>query len=178
MSQANQLRSKILGVGSYVPPNCVTNHDLVEMLDTSDEWIQQRTGIKQRYWVEPGTNTSDLAKQACEKALENAKVSKEEIDLIVFATLSGDHEFPGTGCFLQAKLGIPGVPTIDIKQQCTGFVYGLSIADQYIRTGMYKKVLVVGAEVHSTGLDRSPAGRDIAVLFGAVSYTHLTLPTR
>lgn len=159
-------RSEILGVGSYVPPKVWTNNDLTQLMDTSDEWIQQRTGIKQRHWVEGDTTTSDLALEATKKALDSAGVKKEEIDLIVFATICPDHEFPGTGVYLQRKLGIPGVGTLDIKQACTGFLTGMSIADQYIRTGNKKRVLVVGAEVHSKGLDRTTKGRDVAVLFG------------
>lgn len=160
--------SKILGVGSYVPPQVWTNEDLTKILETSDEWIQQRTGIKQRHWVdlESTTSSSDLAVVAAEKALANAGVKKEEIDMIVFATLSPDHEFPGTACFFQDKFGVPGIPALDVRQQCTGFLYGMSIADQFIKTGMYKKVLLVGAEVHSKGLDRTTKGRDVAVLFG------------
>ncbi len=160
------IKSRILGVGSYVPPRVYTNDDIAAMMDTSDEWIRQRTGIEQRHWVEGAMNTSDLALAASERALESAKVSKGEIDCIIAATLTPDHDFPGLGCFLQAKLGVPGIPAIDVREQCSGFLYGLSIADQYVRTGTYKRVLVVGAEVHSKGLDRSPAGRDVSVLFG------------
>lgn len=160
--------SKILGVGSYVPPRVWTNDDLKTLMDTSDEWIQQRTGIKQRHWVEQDSTTcsSDLGLEASLKALEAAQVKKEEIDLIIFATLSPDHDFPGTACFFQNKLGVPGIPALDVRQQCSGFIYGMSIADQFIRTGMYKKVLVVGAETHSKGLDKTTRGRDVAVLFG------------
>lgn len=158
--------SRILGVGSYVPPKVWANDDLAEMMDTSDEWIRQRTGIEQRHWVGPGVDTTDLALVAAERALESAKTRKEELDAIVFATLSPDYDFPGGGCFLQAKLGVPGIAAIDVRQQCTGFIYGLSVADQFVKTGMYRRVLVVGAEVHSRGLNRSPEGRDVAVLFG------------
>lgn len=160
------LRSKIAGVAGYVPPRVLKNDDLSAMMDTSDEWIQQRTGIRQRHWVDEGANTSDLALEASREAIVRAGIRKEDIDLIVLATLSPDHDFPGTACFLQAKLGLPGVPALDIRQQCTGFVYGVSIADQFIRSGMYKTVLVVGAEVHSKGLDRTPRGREVSVLFG------------
>jgi 3-oxoacyl-[acyl-carrier-protein] synthase III len=159
-------KSRILGVGSYVPPRVWTNNDIAEMMDTSDEWIRQRTGIEQRHWASPGTDTSDLALVAAERALESSKVKKEELDCIIFATLSGDHDFPGGGCFLQAKLGVPGIAAIDVRQQCTGFLYGLSIADQFVKSGMYKRILVVGAEIHSRGMNRTPAGRDVAVLFG------------
>lgn len=161
------MKAKILGVGSYVPPRVWKNDDIAAMMDTNDEWIRQRTGIEQRHWVESNVSTSDLAVVAAEKACESAKIKKEDIDCIVFATLSPDHDFPGSGCFLQAKMGIPaGVPAFDIRQQCTGFLYGLSLAEQYVKSGMFKRVLVVGAEVHSKGLNRTPAGRDVAVLFG------------
>ena len=153
--------SKVTGVGCYLPEKLVTNHDLEKLMDTSDEWIRQRTGIEQRYWVDDDTATSDLALEASLIALENAKLKKEEIDLIVLSTLSGDVDFPGCACFLQAKLGIPGVPALDIRQQCTGFIYGLSIADNFIKCGPYKNVLVVGAEIHSKGMDKTTRGRDI-----------------
>lgn len=160
--------SAILGLGSYVPPKVWTNEDLSTLMDTSDEWIQQRTGIRQRHWVDQNatTTTSDLAFEASIRALESARVRREEIDMIILATLSPDHDFPGTGCFLQAKLGVPGIPALDIRQQCTGFIYGMSIADQYIKAGTAKKILLVGAEVHSKGLDKTTRGRDVAVLFG------------
>src|SRR3954470_19390627 len=152
---------QILGVGSFVTQKVVTNNDLAKIMETSDEWIQQRTGIKQRHWVEGDVSTSDLALEACQRALVNAKVKKEEIDLIILATLSPDHEFPGTACFLQAKLGLPGIACLDIRQQCSAFIYGLSIADQFIKSGQARKVMVVGAEVHSKGLDKSTEGRDV-----------------
>lgn len=160
--------SKIVGTGSYVPPQIWKNDDLKSIMDTSDDWIQQRTGIKQRHWVDQESNTctSDLAFEASLRALESAKINKNELDMVILATLSPDHEFPGTACFLQAKLGVPGIPSLDVRQQCTGFIYGLSIADQFIRSGMYKKILLVGAETHSKGLDKSTRGRDVAVLFG------------
>src|ERR1700733_8400548 len=119
--------SKILGIGSYLPPQIWKNDDLKTLMDTSDEWIQQRTGIKQRHWVDQNSNSfsSDLAVEAANRALESAQVSKEELDMVILATLSPDHEFPGTACFLQAKLNVPGIPALDIRQQCTGFIYGL-----------------------------------------------------
>ena len=157
--------TEIIGYGAHTPPNVVTNNDLKEIMDTSDEWIQKRTGIKERCWVK-GESTSDLALVASEKAIAKAGINKAEIDLIVFATLSPDHDFPGTGCFLQAKLDLPGIPALDIRQQCTGFIYGLAVADQFIKTGMYKTILLVGAEVHSKGLEKSTRGRDVSVLFG------------
>lgn len=160
------MRSKILSTGMYVPPRVVTNNDLAKVMDTSDEWIRQRTGIEQRYWVDAVTNTSDLALRASEIAIKNANLDKAGIEMIILATLSPDHEFPGTACFLQKKLGLPGIPALDVRQQCTGFIYSLSIADQFIRNGVYKNILVVGAEVHSKGLEQSDRGRDVSVLFG------------
>lgn len=161
-----QKYSRITGLGSYVPPRVVKNDDLAAMMDTSDEWIQQRTGIKQRHWVEPSVTTSDLALEASLQAITDAGLSKDQIDMILFATLSPDHEFPGNACFLQAKLGVPGVAAIDVRQQCTGFVYGMSMADAFIKNGMARHVLLVGAEIHSKGLDKTPRGRDVGVLFG------------
>lgn len=161
-----KLCSEIIGVGAYVPPKVLTNFDLEELLNTSDEWIQKRTGIVQRHWVEGETSTSDLALEAAKEALENAGMDKSELDAIILATLSPDHDFPGTACFLQAKLDVPEIAVFDIRQQCTGFLYGLSMADSFIRSGQFKNILLVGAEVHSKGLDRSAEGRNVSVLFG------------
>lgn len=158
--------SEIIGVGSYVPPKRLTNFDLEAMLDTTDDWIKQRTGIEARHWVEPCMTTSDLALEASLKAIKSAGIDKSELDMIIVATLSPDHDFPGVACFLQAKLGVAEITALDIRQQCTGFLYGLSIADKFIQSGSHKKILVVGAEIHSKGLDRTPNGRNIAVLFG------------
>lgn len=160
------LRSRITGVGSYLPPRVVTNDELSELMDTSDEWIASRSGIRERRWVDPGTTTSDLAQEAADRALESAGIEAAQVDMILVATLSPDHEFPGTACFLQAKMGLPGIPAIDVRQQCSGFVYGVSIADAMIRAGNASAVLLVGAEIHSKGLDISTAGRDVSVLFG------------
>jgi 3-oxoacyl-[acyl-carrier-protein] synthase-3 len=137
-------------------------------MDTSDEWIQQRTGIEKRCWVpeEGGVGASDLALEASKIALERAGWSAEDIDLIIFATLSPDLFFPGSGCLLQEKLGISSIPALDIRQQCTGFVHGMEIAHAYIYSGLANRILLVGAEVHSTGLDISTKGRDVAVIFG------------
>lgn len=160
--------SRILGVGSFVPPQVWTNNDLTKLMDTSDEWIQQRTGIQERHWV--GHNekcgVSDLAYEASLKALSAANTKKEEIDLIIFATISPDYYFPGSGCILQTKLGLPPTAALDIRQQCSGFIYGMSVADAYIKSGLAKKILLVGAEVHSRALDKTTRGRDLAVLFG------------
>jgi len=160
-------RSAILGVGHHVPSKVVTNDELSRLLPTSDEWIQQRTGIRERRYIEEdGIGASDLAVPAAKMAVERAGRSLKDVDMIVFATLSPDVNFPGSGCFLGDKLGLGGVPAIDIRNQCSGFLYGLSVADAWVRTGAYKNVLVVGAEVHSTGVEFSERGRDVAVLFG------------
>lgn len=169
--------SRILGIGHYVPPRVLTNHDLEELMDTSDEWIRQRTGIEERRIVEPGVPTSELALQASLAALANAGLSPGDLDLIVVATLSPDFYFPGVGVLLQDKLGAGEIPALDIRQQCSGFVYGLSIADQYIRTGTYERVLLVGAEVQSAGLDYSTRGRDLAVIFGDAAAAVVLGPT-
>jgi len=161
-------RTLIKGTGRYVPDRLVTNDDLTQWMDTSDEWIEQRTGIKQRYWIpeEGGVGASDLGLEAAKLALDKAGWKPEDIDLIIFATLSPDIFFPGSGCLLQAKLGLETTPALDIRQQCTGFLYGLATADAYIRSNMANRVLFVGAEVHSSGLDISTAGRDVTVIFG------------
>lgn len=159
-------RAMITGTGMYVPDRVCTNFDLEKLMDTSDEWIRERTGIEERRFVEPGTGPAELASHATRQALENAGRTPEDIDFIIFATLSPEYFFPGSGCVLQAQLGLPGIGALDIRNQCTGFIYGLSIADQYIRSGMYKCIVVVGAEVQSVGLNMSTSGRDTAVLFG------------
>lgn len=157
-----------LGTGFYVPDRIVTNQDLTRWMETSDEWIQERTGIRERRWVpDDGTLTgARMARFATEEALAAAGLKASDIDAIVLATLSPDHSFPGTSAFLQEELGLPGIPALDIRTQCTGFLYGLSIADAWIRTGQFKTVLLVGVEIQSTGLDLSTEGRDMAVLFG------------
>ena len=161
------MRSAILGVGHHVPNKVVTNDDLARIMPTSDEWIQQRTGIKERRYVEhAGIGASDLAVPASKMALERAGLETKDIDMIIFATLSPDVFFPGSGCFLADKLGLPGIPALDVRNQCSGFLYALSVADAFIRVGAYSHVLVVGAEVHSNGLDFTERGRDVAVLFG------------
>jgi 3-oxoacyl-[acyl-carrier-protein] synthase-3 len=160
-------RSAILGVGHYVPTKVVTNDDLSKLMPTTDEWIQQRTGIKERRFIEhDGIGASDLAVPAAKMAIERAGKEVRDVDMIVFATLSPDVNFPGSGCFLGDKLGLPGVPALDVRNQCSGFLYSLSIADAWVRAGVYKNVLVVGAEVHSTGIELTERGRDVAVLFG------------
>ena len=161
-------RTVIKSTGRYVPPRVVSNDDLTQWMDTTDEWIRQRTGIEQRHWVpeEGGVGSSDLALEAAHIALERAGWKPEDIDLIIFATLSPDIFFPGPGCLLQDKLGLDSTPALDIRQQCTGFLYGLTTADAYIRSGLANRILIACAEVHSTGLDISTNGRDVAVIFG------------
>ncbi|MDZ7830586.1 MAG: beta-ketoacyl-ACP synthase III [Desulfobacterales bacterium] len=161
-------RAVIKSTGRCLPDRVVTNHDLTQWMETSDEWIVQRTGIQERRWVpeEGNVGASDLGLEASKIALERAGWTPEDIDLIIFATLSPDIFFPGSGCLLQHKLGLKQTPALDIRQQCTGFLYGLEIADAYIRSGMAQRVLLVGAEVHSTGLDLSTEGRDVTVIFG------------
>ena len=158
--------SKIVGVGSYVPPKKLSNFDLEKLMDTNDEWIQQRSGIKTRYWVDADTCTSDLALEASLKALEDAGMDKHDLDMIIMATITPDHDFPGTGCFLQAKLGLKNIPVFDIRQACSAYIYAMSIAEKFIASGSHKNILVVGAEIHSKGMDISTKGRDISVLFG------------
>ena len=161
------LRSTILGVGHYVPTRVVTNDDLAKRMTTSDEWIVQRTGIRERRYIEhSGIGASDLAVPASKMAIERAALTVKDIDAIIFATLSPDHNFPGSGCFLGDKLGLPGVCALDVRNQCSGFLYGLSIADAWVRSGVYCHVLLVGSEVHSTGVEFADRGRDVAVLFG------------
>jgi len=160
------LRTRITGTGHFVPPKKVTNRDLEKLFDTSDEWIRQRSGIGSRFYTEVGIGSSDLATAASLKAIENAGIDKNEIDFIIAATLSPDHYFPGIGVMVQAKLGLSNIGALDIRNQCSGFVYALSVADQYIKAGTYKKILLTAAEVQSSNLDFSDEGRDMAVLFG------------
>jgi len=160
--------SRIIGLGKYLPENIVTNSDLSKMMDTSDEWITERTGIKERRHIKKGdgNTTATMALKATKIALERANMAAEDLDLILFATLSPDYYFPGSGVVLQDLLGIPACPAMDIRNQCSGFIYALSTADQFIKTGMYKNVLVVGAENHSGGLDMTSRGRGVSVIFG------------
>jgi len=159
--------SRILGTGSAVPDRVVTNADLSQWIDTSAEWILERTGIRERRWVAEGSGmgSAALGAQAARRALADAGVAASEITLVVFATLSPDHDFPGNGVLLQRELGLRAPATLDIRQQCNGFLYGLSLADAYIRAGVHRHVLVVAAEVQSTGLDLSDRGRDMTVIF-------------
>jgi 3-oxoacyl-[acyl-carrier-protein] synthase-3 len=162
-------QSKIAGLGYYAPKRVVTNNDLTQWMDTSDEWIQERTGIQERRYGEKHSETpTTMAAEATRIACDRAGIDPSELDFIVFATLSPDYYFPGCGVLLQRELGIAGkeAAALDIRNQCSGFIYGLSVADQFIKTGMYKNVLVVGAEMHSMGLDFSTRGRNVSVIFG------------
>lgn len=160
--------SKITGLGYYVPENVVTNDDLSKVMDTNDAWIQERTGIKERRHVIKGGDdtTTSMGVKAAKIAIERAGIDKDEIDFIVFATLSPDYYFPGPGVLVQRDLGIKTVGALDVRNQCSGFVYGISVADQYIKTGMYKNILVIGSELHSYGMDMTTRGRGVSVIFG------------
>ncbi len=161
-------QSKIAGLGSYVPENVVTNDDLSKLMDTNDAWIQERTGIEERRHIKKGdgNTTAVMGVKAAKIAIERAKISKDDIDLIVFATLSPDLYFPGCGVQVQEMLDINTCPALDVRNQCSGFIYALSVADQFIKTGMYKNVLVIGSENHSGGLDFTTRGRSVSVIFG------------
>ncbi|MCH1557999.1 MAG: ketoacyl-ACP synthase III [Flavobacteriaceae bacterium] len=160
--------SKITGLGYYLPENVVTNDDLSRFMDTTDEWIQERTGIKERRWIDPKTDdtTSTMGVKASKIAIERAGLKKDDIDFIIFATLSPDMYFPGGGVRVQDMLGIPTVGALDVRNQCSGFIYSISVADQFIKTGMYKNILVIGSENHSGGLEKSTRGRGVTVIFG------------
>jgi len=160
--------SRITGMGKYIPENVVTNDDLSKLMDTNDAWIQERTGIQERRHIKKGdgNSTAIMGVKAAQIALERAHVSKDDIDMIVFATLSPDYYFPGCGVQVQDLMGIHTCPALDVRNQCSGFVYALSVADQFIKTGMYKNVLVIGSENHSGGLDMTTRGRSVSVIFG------------
>jgi len=160
--------SRIKGLGYYVPDNVVTNDDLSKMMDTTDEWIQERTGIQERRWIKEGSGDTSavMGAKAARIAIERAGLTKDDIDFIVFATLSPDYYFPGCGVQIQDLLNMPTVGALDVRNQCSGFVYSLSVADQFIKTGMYKNVLVIGSEYHSNGLDKTTRGRGVTVIFG------------
>jgi 3-oxoacyl-[acyl-carrier-protein] synthase-3 len=159
-------RTVVTGTGHYVPPRIVTNADMAKLMDTSDEWIRARSGIVERHHVDEGVGSSDLAVEAARRAIGDAGVDPATIDFIIAATLSPDHYFPGIGVLVQAKLGLGPIGALDVRNQCSGFLYALSAADQYIRAGTYKRILLVAAEVQSTNLDFSDRGRDMSVLFG------------
>ncbi len=159
--------SKIAGIGMYVPERVVTNHDLLQYMDTSDEWIQERTGIRERrYAHRTAETTTTMGIAAARQAIERAGITPADIDFIIFATLSPDYYFPGCGVLVQRALQMKEVGALDVRNQCSGFVYGLSVGDQFIKSGMYKNILVIGSEKHSFGLDFSTRGRNVSVIFG------------
>ncbi|SFG91027.1 3-oxoacyl-[acyl-carrier-protein] synthase-3 [Algoriphagus hitonicola] len=159
-------KSRILGVGHCVPDRIVTNEELSQMMDTNNEWIVERTGIHTRHWFTPDVDTvTSLSKRATEMALERSGVTAKEIDFIVFATITPDYYVPGNGVLLQRELDFGEIGALDIRNACSGFIYALSVADQFIKTGMYKKILVVGAEIQSSALDKSDEGRSSSVIF-------------
>jgi 3-oxoacyl-[acyl-carrier-protein] synthase III len=159
-------RSRILGAGHYVPERIVTNEELARMMNTTDEWIVERTGIHERRWFTPGVDTvTNMAAKASHMAMERAGVTPKDIDFIVFATITSDYFLPGNGVLLQRELGLSTVGALEVKNACSGFIYALSVADQFIKSGMYKKILVVGAEIQSSALDKSDEGRSSAVIF-------------
>jgi 3-oxoacyl-[acyl-carrier-protein] synthase-3 len=160
--------SKIVGLGHHVPETVITNEYLSSIMDTNDAWIVERTGIKERRWMDPAKDTvANMAAKAARMALKNASLKEQDIDFIVFATITPDYFFPGSGVLLQRELGLDGrIAALDIRNACSGFIYALSVADQFIKTGMYKTILVIGAEIQSTALDLSTDGRNTAVIFG------------
>ena len=160
------VRSRITGIGFHVPERVVTNHDLEKIMDTSDAWIVERTGIRERHFVDEGTGSSDLGIEAARKALADAARATADVDFVIFATSTPDWFIPGNGVIVQDKLGLGTVGALEVHNACSGFLYALSVADAFVRAGRYRCVLVIGAEVQSTGLDLSTRGRDTAVLFG------------
>ncbi len=172
-------RTKIAGTGHYVPANVVTNKDLSEMMDTDDAWIQERTGIRERRWIDPktGDSPSVMGTKAARMAIENAGITPDEVDFIIFATLSPDMYFPGPGVQVQDQLGIGEIGALDIRNQCSGFLYGLSVADKFIQTGTYRNILLIGSENHSGGLDKTTRGRGVSVIFGDGAGAVLLQPT-
>ncbi len=170
-------RSIILGTGRAVPPRLVTNNDLAKLMDTSDEWIRVRTGIQERHWINEGDSGVELGKAAATQALEMAGEPASVVDAIIYATSTPDHFAPGNGVFLQRELGLSTIPAIDIRMQCAGFVFALSVADAYIRTGSFRRVLVVGQEIQSTRMELSSAGRNTAVIFADGAGAVLLGPT-
>jgi len=159
--------SKIVGLGHHVPEGIVTNDHLSTLMDTNNEWIIERTGIKERRWMDPAKDTvANMAAKATRMALQRANLTEKDIDFIVFATITPDYFFPGSGVLLQRELGLENIGALDIRNACSGFIYALSVADQFIKTGMYKTILVVGAEIQSTALDVTTRGRNTAVIFG------------
>jgi 3-oxoacyl-[acyl-carrier-protein] synthase III len=160
------MNARILGIGRHIPERVVTNDDLAKLMDTSDEWIQQRTGIRQRHFIAADAGPGDLAAPAARQALEDAGIEAKDLDLVILGSLSPDYDFPCGSSVVARHLGLRGVPVMDVRNQCSGFVYMLAMADKFVRTGGARHVLVMGAETHSTGLDQTTAGREVAVIFG------------
>jgi 3-oxoacyl-[acyl-carrier-protein] synthase-3 len=172
------MRSKIAGIGFYVPNNTYTNFDLMKIMDTSDEWIQERTGIKERHYADTlKETTTTMGIEAAKIAIERAGITAQDVDFIVFATLSPDYYFPGCGVLVQRAMKMKEIGALDVRNQCSGFVYALSVADQFIRSGMYKNILVIGAEKHSFGLDFTTRGRNVSVIFGDGAGAVILQPT-
>lgn len=173
------ISTKIAGTGHYVPDNVVTNADLSAMMDTNDEWIRERTGILERRWVLEGSEDtpSVMGTKAARVAIKNAGIEVSDVDFIIFATLSPDYYFPGPGVMVQDQLGIDNVGALDIRNQCSGFIYGLSVADQFIKSGTYKNILLIGSELHSGGLDKTTRGRGVSVIFGDGAGAVILQPT-
>lgn len=172
--------TKIAGVGHYVPDNVVTNEDLSKLMDTNDAWIQERTGIVERRWIDPKTDDTpaSMGTKAARKAIANAGITPDDIDFIIFATLSPDYYFPGPGVMVQEQLGIAEVGALDVRNQCSGFLYGLSVADAFIKTATYKNILLIGSENHSGGLDKTTRGRGVSVIFGDGAGAVVLQPTQ
>lgn len=158
--------ARIFGTGRELPPRVVTNNELTKLMDTTDEWIVQRTGIRERRYAEASVGNCHMGTAAARKAIEKAGIAPEDIDLVIFATLSPDMYFPGVGVLVQDMLGLRTVGALDVRNQCSGFVYGLSVAEAYVKGGFHDHVLVIGSEIHSKGLNFSTAGRDVSVIFG------------
>jgi len=174
------LNSKIAGIGHYLPQREVPNEELAKYMDTSDEWIQERTGIKaRRYAIKHKETTTTMGAAAAQKAIDDAGIKKEDVDFIIFATLSPDYYFPGCGVLVQREMGITAteVGALDIRNQCSGFIYALSVADKFVKTGTYKNVLVIGSEMHSMGLDFNTRGRNVTVIFGDGAGAVVVQPT-
>lgn len=159
-------RTRVIGTGFYVPENIVTNDDLAKLMDTNDDWIIQRTGIRERRYISEGQSNCDMSEAAARMAVQDAGIDLSDIDFIVLGSLSPDYTFPGNAPFLQERLGLNGCAVMEIRNQCTGFLYGLAVADKFIRTETFKTIMVVGTEIHSTGIEFADRGRDVTVIFG------------
>ena len=174
----NNINAYIKGVGYNVPKNIIKNSYFEEFMDTSDQWIKERTGIIERRFADKGQGPSDLAIPAVQMALDNSKLTTDDIDFIIFATSTPDYYIPGSGCLIQEKMNFKNIGALDVRCQCSGFIYALSIADQYIKTGMYENILVIGAEVQSTGMDLSNDGRNTAIIFADGAGAAILSPTK